>query len=517
MIQEISLRSKAKAFESSAEVLGNQSPHYATFTAEGDDLHGYRAAQFYSKINYALLPWQIDEIFKYLRTNEDGKWTHRTCGLLVPRQNGKTESVFAAVLYQLFVLNSRIYFTTQSWKAAERHWEDRLKQIVQLPAIKPLIDRAGCSQGKAYVQTKAGGMLIVTTRNAGADRGVSKIDTLVYDEAYDISSGEEAGMKAIQKTAQNPQTYFLSSPVKAEVHPHGMILSGLRERAYTKPSPTLTFSEWMAPEEMDRGEEDTWLYCNPSAGDILPLENIKEDYESLSTPEAIADFDVETLGRGQWYNLGGLSHKAILDMGKWERLASQGTQRSGDCAIALDVSPGGDTAALVSATRVPSGTYLSLAKIDAFDRTQLLRLIKSAVEKNDPVSVMLDPIGPAASMISLLEDEGIEVDKASASIASSALELFLQDVEEEKIAHDGSQRLTDAIRSATFRKIRQSGRALTSGSNGDITPAVASTLALYALSEHEIKTPVQSQYFTKATSTRSPKTIRDTKRKQLVF
>jgi hypothetical protein len=83
---------------------------------EGDDTLGHNALTLATRIGSPPMPWQVDNVLAILRTNGDGSWTHPTCCIICPRQNGKSEILLLICLYLLFVRRSNIVFTTQQWK-----------------------------------------------------------------------------------------------------------------------------------------------------------------------------------------------------------------------------------------------------------------------------------------------------------------------------------------------------------------------------------------------------------------
>ncbi|NKV12593.1 hypothetical protein GS909_19890 [Rhodococcus hoagii] len=82
-------------------------------------------------------------------------------------------------------------------------------------------------------------------------------------------------------------------------HSNGLVLSKIRDRGLAGDA-ELYYAEYMAPDGMDRENEETWRYANPSYGVIQTAKKIRKLMRGFATQAGRKSFDVEILGRGDW-------------------------------------------------------------------------------------------------------------------------------------------------------------------------------------------------------------------------
>lgn len=462
---------------------GRQLPHY-WHVFVGDYEHGDKALTFASRITSEPFEWQSWWVRNALAVDNNGVWVHSDNVLIVPRQNGKSWSVEVLILYKLFVLKENIVYTSHRWATSEQIYLRVLGIIDKRKSLSKRIVRKVCSQGKAEITLSCGGKVIFATRSNDAGRGFTNIDTLIYDEAYNLTEGEVAAWNYTQLASDNPQTFYISSSVDEDSHANGFVLSGMRRLGLGK-SEGVFYSEWCAAEGMDRSLESTWQYCNPSYGVIQNRAKVEKLLRSANTPKLLRAFDVEVLGLGHWPELGNEASEPIIPVDEWSDKANVDPEVVGDHALAVDVSPDGENAAIVAASRLRNGGYyLSLSDLHRYDRVKVAGGIERAVSLNDPVAVGLDPKGEAGVLIKDLKNAEIDAETFSLPRVTSACALFMQLWKEGLIQHDGDPRWLESLVSADFREV-SGGRAFTKKA-GDITPLVAASFAVWLLREFEI-------------------------------
>ena len=236
---------------------GRQAPHHLS-VFDGDDTDGWKAVTLGERVTQPLMPWQQGNLRCLLRRNPDGSWTHPDAVLICPRQNGKSEIVLLRVLYGLFKLGEKILYTVQRWDTGlEIH--DRLVAIIMSrPSLRRQLAKAPTSgQGRGRILLKSGAQIVTSTRSADVGRGLTKLDLVVYDEAYNLDEAASSAVDFAQMAAADPQTIYTSSAVNAELHPKGKVLAGLRRSGLAR-RVGMFFAEYMAPPEMPHDEVATW-------------------------------------------------------------------------------------------------------------------------------------------------------------------------------------------------------------------------------------------------------------------
>lgn len=96
---------------------GNQKPRL-DYYINGDIWLADKTIRLLEHYGIKLLPWQKLVLYRWLAVveDEDGswKWANPDCGLLVPRQNGKSELFIARIIGGMVFLGEALIYTAQS-------------------------------------------------------------------------------------------------------------------------------------------------------------------------------------------------------------------------------------------------------------------------------------------------------------------------------------------------------------------------------------------------------------------
>jgi len=423
------------------ELEGRQEPEVRICWQGGDFTHGDKAIKLAARFGIKLMPWQADEVRLALATGQDGRWLHSDVVLLCPRQNGKSLILEVIILYRLFVLNHQIVFSAHQWRTAKSIRNRLWKKIKSRQWALRRLTRNTASAGEAEMETAEGGKIQFTTRSNDMGRGFDKIDLLMVDEAYNLDSGEMDAVAPTQLASDDPQTYFTSSAVNQLKHFKGEELSRIRHRALSGEDETMLYSEYRVPDGMDIDDALAWKMANPSYGVVATEKKIRSMRNKLSDD----GFWVEMLGVGDWFDLfsSNSDFTSLVDLEAWT-LAKSSPSAPGDSCVGVEVSVDGSEVAFVAAVLDGERVFLSLSPMTEFDRGETIDALKRAVDVNDPLGAVLDPIGPASTLVPLMEDAGIEPTKLSGSKSSAAFELFMRMWAEGRIVHDGDPRWLSA-------------------------------------------------------------------------
>src|SRR5687768_5960527 len=102
---------------------GNQKPRLDQFN-NGDIWLADKTIRLMEAYGIMLLPWQKAIIYRWLAVymdEESGqwKWSNPKAGLLVPRQNGKTEIIIARIIGGMIFMNEALIYTAHSDKTVD--------------------------------------------------------------------------------------------------------------------------------------------------------------------------------------------------------------------------------------------------------------------------------------------------------------------------------------------------------------------------------------------------------------
>lgn len=462
---------------------GRQVPQSFVCAEGGDFTHGERAIELARRFGIVLMPWQRDQVLYSLAQDADGKWLHPDIVLLCPRQNGKSLILEVIMLYRFFILGHQIVFSAHQWRTAKSIRNRIWRRIKSKPWAARRLVRNTASAGEAEMETAEGGKIQFTTRSNDMGRGFDEIDLLLLDEAYNLESGELDAVAPTQLAAADPQTYYTSSAVNKEKHAKGEELSRVRERALGDENEGILFSEFCAPEGMDRDDPLTWRLSNPSFG----FPKLVDDKKMRSMRAKLTDtgFDVEMIGWGQWFSRAAKAETALVDLARWSALQCDEPVLTGDACMGVDVTPDGEHIGMVSAQRAGDSVFVKLAELDDFTRDGSVQSIKANVDLNDPLGVVIDPSGPAGTVVDPLRRVGVEPECLSGGKVAAAYELLLSLVREGKLLHDGDPRFLAAWEVAKERGSNSKFRSFERYS-GNIACLVALSFAVWGLQEFEI-------------------------------
>ncbi|WP_174553879.1 hypothetical protein [Rhodococcus marinonascens] len=424
------------------------------------------------------MPWQKSAQHAILSVTPDGRWTHPDCCLIVPRQNGKSEILIQRCLYGLFKLGETILYTAQRWKTVRDAWRRMMAIIKGRSWLRSRVQRATCSQGEGIIELTSGAVISFGTRSNDTGRGLTVIDLIVYDEAYNLTDGEMAAMSFTQMAAKNPQTIYASSAVNEDEHPNGAVLTSVRNRGLAE-EPGLFFAEYMAPEDMPRDAEATWRYTNPSYGVIQTAEKILKIMRNLATPAGRKGFDVEALGRGDWPVEKDGTHEPVVAPEMWGAMEGN-SELTGPVALAVDRHL--DWFSIAAAQRTTSGRIHVEIGYHDHSSGDVVDKLASIVEALDPCCVVINRTSPAASILPDLRRLGIEPELTSGQQMAQACVGFLDAALDDRLEHADDPRLNQAV--AGVEKKMLSGGSFGRDFDTEIDVVTKGYARWYCVSEH---------------------------------
>ena len=281
----------------------------------------------------------------------------------------------------------------------------------------------------------------------------------------------------------NPQLWYAGSAVNQEMHPKGYVFSGVRKRGIDGNSPDLCYVEWSPDEGDDRADPKSWLKVNPGAGyrPGFDAEYIAKEFEAMRhTPKM---FDVMRWGLGDWPSLAD-SIKPPIDPDLWNGLANtapllvNGLPR----VIGVDRAPVSKTWSICGAQYCEDGgVHVEIGLSQQMPLPELIEKLVDIVTDADPVALVVDSRSPAAVIIPLLIEAGIEPVTTTQQQLAVACEGFLEAVLAERISHSGQRILAESA-GAAVKKDLPGGRFIwESAGGGTIVQLMSATLAHWGL------------------------------------
>lgn len=262
---------------------------------------GKEAISLYEATGRKAMEWQQLQVYDILAQNNDGLWTHTKYGLAVPRRNGKNEIITIVELYAL-KNGLQVLHTAHRTSTSHTAWE-RLYQYVE-DAKMPIASSYRAS-GKEHIEIMGGGKVSFRTRTSKGGLGEG-YDILIIDEAQEYQDDQEAALKYVVSSSENPLTILTGTPPTPTSS--GTVFIKFRDQAL-EGRKNSGWAEWSVEQKTDPHDVDAWYQTNPSMG-IRLTERIVED--EIGTDDI--DFNIQRLGLWLRYN-----QKSAISREEWEK------------------------------------------------------------------------------------------------------------------------------------------------------------------------------------------------------
>ena len=423
--------------------------------------------------SYGLTPdaWQEDVLESWLGRRSDGRWSAATCGLAVPRQNGKNAVIEVRELFGMVALGERFLHTAHEVKTARKaflriaSFFENEREYPELAALKREIRK---TNGQEAVILTNGGSVEFIARSKGSGRGFT-VDVLVLDEAQDLTSEElEALLPTISAAPTgNPQVILTGTPPKPD-RVQGEVFRSVREQGESGSDARLAWTDFGVggADLPDVSDRSLWFAANPALGGRLGIGEVEREQALMAdNPEGFA---AERLGWWRPSVIGG----GVIPMDRWHALRVDAPDGAPQ-AFAVDMTWDREWASI----GVAVGGY-----VDVVEHRRGSAWVVEACQNLQAVhdvAVWVDPKGPAANLIDPLQDAGVHVQQFSGDDYKRSCGGFFDAVSDGSLSHSGHPALDAAV-----------GGAVVSGGAGGwvwdrkkgavIAPLVAVTIAWHA-------------------------------------
>ena len=404
--------------------LGWQTPPIFTRQTYVDTL-GDEALAFLGDLGLSYDPWQELVIREMLGVKADGKWASPDIGLVVGRQNGKSEIAVARILIGLFLIGEPlIVYSAHQADTAEEIFRRLVGIIGDDESSNPnqwlhkYIKHVWWANGRQGIELYNGCRVKFKTRTGSGGRGFSA-DCLILDEAMILLHAFMAALGPTQSVRVNPQTIAMGSAGNKESEYFGQ----LRRQAMIPDATDITWMEWSAElcdDYCDEGcsdhddpfSEETYAKSNPAYGIRLFHRAVEKDRRNL----AYAEFVVERLSVGDWPQE--LDEFNVIDKESWNRQGEDKTlDIEGKMVFAITTAPDRLSTAITTAGHIDKERSQVLLEVTGNDaavdqRAGTAWVVPRAIElwkKHKPYAFVIDTKGQAATFIEDLRDAGVKV------------------------------------------------------------------------------------------------------------
>ena len=309
---------------------GSQEPS-ARVAPDYQNSDGMDASRLLSVGGLTLDPWQADTLDDWMGRTPSGRWASTTCGISIPRQNGKTGLVQGRAAAGMLMYNEQVVYTAHLQKTATETFEE-LRAFFEHPKIKKYVKEIKTALGREQIILKSGARIKFLTRTRNGGRGQHG-DLLIFDEAQELDSAQQASFAPAISASLNPQTIYLGTP--PDENAAGVVFRGIRQKALSGQTSKAAWCEYSVAEIGDVHNRKRWLATNPALGRRILISTIETEIEQMAEDT----FARERLG--WWAPVRQEDKDLAINREDWEACASSEPKPEGKTAFGVKFSPDG--------------------------------------------------------------------------------------------------------------------------------------------------------------------------------
>lgn len=296
---------------------GNQKPRLDYFK-NGDIWLADKTIQLLEHYGIKLLQWQKAVLYRWMAVelDEDGnwKWVNAKVGLLVPRQNGKTELIIARIIGGMIFLGETLIYTAHSDKTVAETKRRILRFFYDAEQeIRDMLTDDFDTEPKSfdYVELRNRGRAVFRTRTRTGGLGTTN-DTLINDEDQEETDAQQEALLPSISAGKSQNQQIIRAGTPPSGGGNGTVFLRIRKNVVEGKDTETCWQEWSVEAMTDPNDEDAWYETNPSLGYHLLLSAVRNEAKDM----AIDSFNKMRLG---WI-AGVESMRAITDE-QWTPLA----------------------------------------------------------------------------------------------------------------------------------------------------------------------------------------------------
>ncbi len=297
--------------------VGNQKPRIDVYK-NGDIWLADKTIRLLEYYGIKLLPWQKAILYRWLAVEQsrDGswKWVNTDCGLLVPRQNGKSELLIARIVGGMIFLGEALIYTAQSDNTVSE-----IKRRVQRffydaeAEIRDMLTEEFDKEPKSldYVELRNKGRCVFRTRTRTNGLGTTN-DALLLDEDQEESDAQQEALLPTISSGKNQNHQTIRTGTPPSGGGSGTVFIRMRKNVLDGKAPDVCWQEWSVESITDPSDENSWYEANPSLGYFLMKTAVKSESQKM----AVDSFNKMRLG---W--IAGVESMRVISDDQWSPLA----------------------------------------------------------------------------------------------------------------------------------------------------------------------------------------------------
>lgn len=328
---------RTRSRKSSIPKYGNQNPRIRI--APEYDRTELRAVKLLKAGGLLLDPWQSDILDDWMAMNAGNKWICKTCGGSVPRQNGKTGLMQGRAEAGMMLYGEKVLYTSHLQKTSTETFEE-MASFFDSNTLKKYVKDIKTAIGREQIILQNGGRIKFLARTRNGGRGQHG-DLLIFDEAQELDSNQQASFIPAISASLNPQTIYMGTPPDPTTP--GEVFRGIRDKAIKGETQTTSWFEFSVEEIGDVSDKRRWYAVNPALGRRIQEPTIDGEYEQMA-PDTFAR---ERLGWWTPIVVQKLDYAIPQDL--WDKCSSAELKPEGKTAYGVKFSADGSEVCLCGA------------------------------------------------------------------------------------------------------------------------------------------------------------------------
>lgn len=286
-----------------------------------------------------LDPWQADILDDWMSLTKSKRWAARTCGVSIPRQNGKTALVQGRMIAGMLLYNEQVIYTAHLQKTATETFEE-MRDFFEKPRLKKYVKDIKTALGREQIILTSGARVKFLARTRNGGRGQHG-DLLIFDEAQELDEDQQASFLPAISASLNPQTIAVGTPPSPQSP--GVVFRAIRQRALRGDTQSTAWTEYSVDEIGDVTDRSRWMATNPAMGRRILESTIEGEAEQMPADT----FARERLG--WWAPIIERHIEKAISAEVWNACASDEPKPEGKTAYGVKFSADGSEVCLCGA------------------------------------------------------------------------------------------------------------------------------------------------------------------------
>lgn len=466
---------------------GNQKPRIDQFN-DGDVWLADKTIRLLEAYGVKLLPWQKAIVYRWLAVYWDEeekrwKWSNPKAGLLVPRQNGKTEIIIARIIGGMIFMKEALIYTAHSDKTVDEVKRRVMNFFYQgKEEIRDLLTSEFDSEPKSFdfVELRNKGRCQFRTRTRTGGLGTTN-DTLILDEAQEETDAQQEALLPTISAGKSQNQQIIRAGTPPSGGGKGTVFIRIRQNVIDGKDHETCWQEWSVELLTDPSDEDAWFETNPSLGYHLLIGAVRTEAKDMAQDS----FNKMRLG---W--IAGTETKRAIPDALWSELKVEKVQIPEDATYvyAVKFPPDGSALSLCIGVNMP-GDKVHIELIERKPMSAGTGWVVRWLLENDRWKKCNKIIIDGASGAPQLIEEFVRTNPKFKKVilapnvreASAAYGSFQEAVEQAKLTHFDQPALNMSIKTVKKRSIGKDGAFGYATMNADIQsdPTESAAFAYY--------------------------------------